>query len=324
MRARSLGILVALLLAASAIWALGAFTAGAGTPPPPLAWGRPGRSEPGTFDRPRCVSVAPDGTLYVLDLTGRIQHFTPGGDYLDELNMPDVSIGRPQGIDVGPRGCVYVADTHYNRIVKFDPGGEVALVFGKAAAPGETPKAGELFWPCAIVVDADGTIFTTEYGAHHDRVQVWSPEGRWLCSFGSFGTGPGQFMRPMGLALDKAGRLYVADAVNHRVQVFDREGRLLRHFGGPGTEPGRFRYPYDIAVDGEGNVYTVEYGGHRVQRLSKTGAPLGAWGELGAGADSLNHPWGLDVTPAGTIYVADTRNCRVVRAPLRRKIDTES
>ncbi len=320
-RARSIGILVAALLAGSAGWALTSLSSGRGATF--LAWGRPGREKPGFFDRPRCVAIAPDGTLYVLDLTGRIQHFTPAGEYLDELQMPDVSVGRPQGIDVGPDGCVYVADTHYNRVVKFAPSGEIRLIFGQGPAAGETPAPGELFWPCAIVVAEDGTIFTTEYGAYHDRVQVWSPAGGFLRAFGAFGTAEGQFMRPMGLALDRAGHVYVADAVNHRVQVFTREGRFVCAFGGQGAAPGRFRYPYDIAVDSAGVVYTVEYGGHRVQRLSPAGEPRGHWGGLAGDETGLSHPWGLDVTPAGTVYVCDTRNCRVVRAPLRPKADNE-
>ncbi|HJT79500.1 MAG TPA: 6-bladed beta-propeller, partial [Gemmataceae bacterium] len=54
----------------------------------------------------------------------------------------------------------------------------------------------------------------------NDRVQCFTPEGRFLFGIGSSGKGPGQFARPHGLALDSKGNLYVADAGNQRVQKF--------------------------------------------------------------------------------------------------------
>ncbi len=309
MRVRSLGILVAFLLTAAGLWLAAPF-GGEERPLDFFAWGRFGRTKPATFDRPRCVAFAPDGTLYVLDLTGRIQHFTAAGEYLNELRMPDVSVGRPQGLDVGPDGCVYVADTHYFRVVKFNPAGKIVLTFGRK---GRNP--GEFFWPCAIVVDAAGNIYTAEYGGN-DRIQKFDPTGKLLACWGTFGEEPGQFMRPAGLALGPGGNLYVADAANHRVQVFTREGKFLRSWGRLSNEPGGFNYPYDICIDAAGRVYTIEYGAHRVQCFSRQGELLVGWGRLDREKNGLNHPWGLDVTPAGTIYVADTMNCRVVRAPL--------
>ncbi len=274
---------------------------------PPLRWGEPGREAPGTFDKPRCVSVAPDGTLYVLDLTGRIQHFTPGGEYLDSLRMPDVSLGRPQGIDVGPDGDIYVADTHYNRIVRFAPDGTIRTMWAEA---GREP--GELFWPCAIVVSPDGTVYTAEYGGH-DRIQVWTGGGERLRGWGRFGTAPGDFQRPAGLALDAEGRVYVADAANHRIQVFSPEGSLLRILDGGNAVP--LLYPYDVGLDAAGRIYTVEYGGERVRAFSAQGEVLGAWGaEAGLPQPlRLRNPWGLDAAPDGTIFVTDTDNGRILR-----------
>jgi DNA-binding beta-propeller fold protein YncE len=271
----------------------------------PRSWGKPGREEPSTFDKPRCVALAPDGTLYVLDLTGRIQHFTPAGKYLDELHMPDVSVGRPQGIDIDAEGFVWVADTHYNQVVKFAPDGKIVFTFGK-----EGTQPGEFFWPCAIVIDQDGTVFTAEYGGH-DRIQKWSGEGKLLANWGKFGVEKGSFMRPAGLALGADGLLYVADAANHRVQVFTREGKFVRAWGKRGDKPGEFNYPYDVSIDASNRVFLVEYGASRLQVFSPTGDLLGWWGKLGRDGESLSHPWGVDVTPAGKAYVADTYNFRV-------------
>ena len=312
MRVRTIGILATGPVFVAALWGVSAlFGAGRTSVSQPLVWGRPGRKKPGTFDKPRCVAVAPDGSVYCLDLTGRIQHFTAEGKYLGQLQMPDVSVGRPQGIDVGEDHCVYVADTHYNQVVKFSPAGEIVLRFGT-----EGTEPGSLFWPCAIAVAEDGCIYTAQYGNEVDRIQKWSPTGELLCYWGSFGEEPGQFMRPMGLALDRQGNVYVADAVNHRVQVFTGEGKFLRQWGLLGKERGAFTYPYDIAIDSHDRVYTVEYGAHRVQCFTTLGKWLADSGTLGKQEGGLNQPWGLDVSPGGIVYVADTYNYRVSRVSI--------
>ncbi|MBN2713735.1 MAG: hypothetical protein JXR97_15055 [Planctomycetes bacterium] len=274
-----------------------------------LTWGAYGREKPSTFDKPRCVAVAADGSVYCLDLTGRIQHFTSDGKYLDEMHMPDVSVGRPQGIALDQAGNLYVADTHYFQVVKFNPKGEIVLKFGE-----EGIEPGKLYWPCAITVARDGTIFTAEYGNRQDRIQKWSPEGKYISSWGTFGSKPGEFMRPMGLAIDSKGEIFVADASNHRVQVFTQDGKCLRSWGGGAGEV--FNYPYDIAIDGNDKVYTVEYGGHRLQCFTTEGELLARWGGFGREKGMLNHPWGMDVAPDGTVFVSDTYNYRVVKTRL--------
>ena len=55
----------------------------------------------------------------------------------------------------------------------------------------------------------------------NDRVQLFTPEGKFLLGLGGTGKGPGQFARPHGLAVDSKGNLYVADAGNQRIQKFE-------------------------------------------------------------------------------------------------------
>jgi hypothetical protein len=180
MKLRAVGIAAAILIMLACLRLAGVGGGGADA----VMWGKAGRSKPGTFDKPRCVAVATDLTVWVLDLTGRIQHFTADGEYLGQIQMPDVSVGRPQGIDVDRHGFIYVADTHYFQIIKFDPSGKILLRFGEKGT-----EPGKLFWPCAIKIADDGIIYTAEYGGGHDRIQKWSPEGRYLGGWGAFGLG---------------------------------------------------------------------------------------------------------------------------------------
>ena len=62
------------------------------------------------------------------------------------------------------------------------------------------------------------------------RIVRFDRDGKKLNEFGGDGSGEGQFVEPVGLAIDAAGNLAVADTGNHRIQFFDPEGKFLRQF----------------------------------------------------------------------------------------------
>ena len=55
----------------------------------------------------------------------------------------------------------------------------------------------------------------------NDRVQCFTPDGKFLFGLGGSGSDPGQFIHPHGIAFDSHGHLYVADAGNQRIQKFE-------------------------------------------------------------------------------------------------------
>ena len=85
----------------------------------------------GQFMYPRAIDIAPDGSLFVADKTGRIQRLTADGEYVSAIRMPLIENGYPTGISFGPDGNLYVADTHYHRVMVFTPEGEKVGVFGR-------------------------------------------------------------------------------------------------------------------------------------------------------------------------------------------------
>src|SRR5262245_19066956 len=68
------------------------------------------------------------------------------------------------------------------------------------------------------------------------------------------GTGTGELRGPRGLAVDRAGFVYVADTDNDRIVKFDPDGHHVTTWGGTGSDPGRFDYPCNLAIGRDDHV----------------------------------------------------------------------
>ena len=259
----------------------------------------------GEFSYPRAIAISPDGLLYVADKTGRIQRFDAEGRWQIQWRMPAFKAGKPTGMTVDRTGRLFVADTHYNRVMVFDRDGKAIGQFG---SQGEGDGQFEL--PTDVAVDADGFVYVSEYGGN-DRVSKFTPDWRFVTSFGGPGSGPPELSRPSALAFDKQGRLWVADACNHRICWFDRSGAFLGAFGTLGEAPGQLKYPYDVSFLHDGTAVVCEYGNNRLQRFDLSGRSLGTWGTAGRKVGQLAYPWGAAVGPDGKVYVVDSGNNRV-------------
>ena len=269
------------------------------------AFGRTGSGE-GEFLYPRAIALAADGSVWVIDKTGRAQHFSPDGKFLSSFSMPLAEAGKPTGLAIGPEGYLYVADTHYHRVLVFSPDGRLVRQFGRFGR-----EDGCFLYPTHVAFAPDGRIFVSEYGGN-DRISVFSPDGNFLRSFGSPGEGAGQFSRPAAMAVDSArGRLYIADACNHRIAVYDLDGRPLGCFGSVGDGPGELRYPYGLSLLGDGSLAVCEFGNNRVQVFGPDGRSLRVCGEAGRALGQLAYPWGVAVDGRRRAFVVDAGNNRV-------------
>jgi sugar lactone lactonase YvrE len=145
----------------------------------------------------------------------------------------------------------------------------------------------------------------------NNRIQGFNDKGQFVTSFGSFGSGNGQFNRPASVAIDNAGNIWVADANNHRIQKFNEKGEYLSKFGSYGTAGGQFNGPEGVAIDGAGNVWVSDTYNGRIQKFSPQGEFLKVVSSKGSGVGQLGEPTGIDVAPDGKIWVADWQNNRV-------------
>lgn len=275
---------------------------------PELVWGIHG-TRAGWLQKPRVAAFDADDQLYIADLTDRIQVFDRDGKYLRHWTMPELNVDGPSGLTIDPWGRVLIADTHFYRVMVYSREGELLQQIGDGVQGTEPGRFG---YPTDVVCDQAGNFYVAEYG-ENDRIQVFSPEGKWLRQWGGHGDEPGQFLRPRALAIDEAERLYVADSCNHRIQVFDTQGTLLDCWGVQGEAPGELAYPFDVALGPNKTLYVAEYGNQRVQKFTRDGKLLGVWGRPGRQPGQLNQPWALGVDSQGAVSVIDSLNHRVQR-----------
>ncbi len=141
-------------------------------------------------------------------------------------------------------------------------------------------------------------------------------DGSNLISYGTPGSDVGQFYGAYGIAVDSAGRIYVADTYNARVvRIDDMAGTNWISFGEYGAGIGQFNNPTGISVDPAGRIYVMDTGNNRLVRMDDLYGTN--WVEMGGvGSDvgqfaQYDAPVAFDAS--GRIYVADAGNRRIVR-----------
>ena len=223
---------------------------------PIAVWGSEG-SEQGQFKDPCGVAVGPDGSVYVADTWNhRIQKFDPNGKFITEWNETDPSLWGPRGITVSKEGTVFVTDTGNKRVVSYGSTGQkIESWGGDGSKPGQLiePVGIAVNDEGNVVVadtgnrrlqffQPDGTFvaewqvfgweefYTEPYVATHGG-DVWVTDsfnhrfalyrgGKIAGSWGKTGSGSGEFNRPIGIAVDGSGNVFVSDTLNNRIQKF--------------------------------------------------------------------------------------------------------
>lgn len=165
-----------------------------------------------------------------------------------------------------------------------------------------------------------GTLSSGDTVTVSDDERSWSTgatynalfdEARFVLTWGTAGSGDGQFNFAGGVYADGAGSVWVSDTGNGRVQKFDEDGNYISQFGSFGAGDGQFIFPWQPAVDSSGNFYFMENGNSRVQKVSATGTFIAKWGSAGSGDGQFNNGIGIALDSDGNVYVTDQGNNRV-------------
>lgn len=165
--------------------------------------------------------------------------------------------------------------------------------------------------PAGLVLDTKGNLYVVESGKN--RILQFNNNGTLIRTWGSSGSGPGQFQTPIGIDEDESKQnVYVTDVGNNRVARFSSNGLFVGQWGGLGSGQGQFANPGRVAVDPAGNLFVADFGNNRIQKFDENGKLIKTWGSLGSGNGQFYNPTGMTVTfPQGNVYVADTGNSRI-------------
>jgi DNA-binding beta-propeller fold protein YncE len=195
------------------------------------------------------VDIDRDGTsIWVFDRCGArtcdgsdlapIQKFDAAGHLIASLGSG--MFEWPHGLFSASDGTVWVTDGKKQIVVQLAPDGRVLRTLGKPGVAGDGPD--EFNSPSDVLVASNGDIFVADgHGDFpvpktNDRIVKYSKDGKFIKAWGRHGSGQGEFDVPHGLAMDSAGRLFVADRANNRIQIFDQDGKFLaewKQFGRP-------------------------------------------------------------------------------------------
>jgi DNA-binding beta-propeller fold protein YncE len=176
----------------------------------------------GQFDSPTAIAVDPNGNVLIADTgNGRIEKFSPSGTFLTSIGQFEA----PNGIAIDRGSNIYVAEIgSRHRVQKLTPD-------GKFIAERKGPEPG-FYGPRRIAIGPEGSIYVVDSG--RNRIAKFSPDGQVLASWGSEGSGDGQFKGLSSVAVDPMNnKVYVADPINSRIQVFDSNGKFLTKWAIP-------------------------------------------------------------------------------------------
>ena len=170
-------------------------------------------------------------------------------------------------------------------------------------------KLSGLNQPRGVTINQKGEVVVTEMGAY--RVSIFDVSGKKLRSFGTYGSGEGQFMNPRGVAIDNEGNILVADWMNYRIQKFTAEGQFLATVGSEGIGRLQFGGPDSIAFNTTNNKVYVTDNNHDVQVLNSDFSFYKYFGGKGSSDGKFNLPGGIACDSKGNVYVADCDNQRI-------------
>jgi len=284
--------------------------------------------------------VSPAGVVTTLAGLAGSSGSADGTGSAARFSLSNINYGSGACLAVDSAGTMYVADTGNNTIRKVSPAGVVTTLAGLAGSSGSadgTGSAARFFFDDGsaysgggVAADGAGNVYVADSENH--TIRKVSPAGvvTTLAGLaGYFGTADGtgsaaQFRRPLGVAVDSTGTVYVADTGNDTIRKVSPAGVVTTLAGlafwsgsvdGTGSAA-RFNYPVGVAVDSAGNVYVADSGNATIRKVSPAGVvtTLAGLAQSPGSADGIGSaarfggPGSVAVDSAGNLFVADTGN----------------
>ena len=270
----------------------------------------------------------------------RLFEFDATGKYVREIGTGIYGFLFAQSVRVDAQDNIWAVDRGSNTVIKFDSAGRFLQVLSRkpesvnpvrrrgggggggrrtrrSARPGHR-RATTSIAPPISPGTPQGNMFVSD-AYTNARIVKLDKTGRFIKTWGSKGSEPGQFDMPNSVAVDAQGNVYVADLGNKRIQVFDNDGNFKSQIADVGApwaiciSPGAHQYLYSSnsnppdSMDG-GEIYKMEL----------DGKVLGKFGTAGKLAKEFGTVNEIDCRNPNALYVGELTNWRVQKLTLHQ------
>ena len=267
-------------------------------------------------------------------------------------------LSNPLGTCIDSAGNVYILDSSNNRIRKITvSSGNISTIAGTGTAgfsgDGGAAASAALRNPTEICIDSTGIIYFADF--NNSCIRKIALDGTITTVAGIGGVAGASdsgvsatstdLDNPIGLCIDSADNLYIADTYSGIIQKFTVGGTITTIAGTVGTGGSSWGYsgdggaatsaqlnkPTSICIDSSGNLYIADANNSRIRMFKEGGiittvagsGTAGFSGDGGAATSAkINFPRGVCIDKLGTLYIADYLNSRIRKFTVGGNIST--
>jgi sugar lactone lactonase YvrE len=205
------------------------------------------------------------------------------------------------GIYIDAEDNVYCTERNTHCVRKFNRNGDLVLTLG---TPGRQAEAdGDPFrLPTDLAIASTGDLFVSD-GYGNARVHKYSPDGKLIKSWGSWGSGPGEFGLSHCVRVDRYDRVWVCDREHNRIEIFDLDGKFLDEWAG-------LYHPDTIFFDRDKDVVYIAELDQQVSIYDFDRKLLAQWGgrrKSDTPGEFKANPHGIWVDSVGDLYVGEVQ-----------------
>lgn len=228
----------------------------------------------------------------------------------------------PHGLTVDKENNIWVTDVALHQIFKFSHDGKLLMKLGVAKIPGNDSLHFNL--PTDIAVADNGSFYVSD-GYGNSRVVKFSPSGKYIKSWGTYGKKPGEFIIPHGIAIDRKQTLYVADRQNNRIQLFDTSGNFIKEL----KNDAQVAQLPSLILDKEDHLFAIDYDPTKKPDSTVTGSTIftfdtaqqakNHFGVTGTANRTSSWLHDIAIDSKGNIYAGDILGLQILQFKPKKK-----
>lgn len=260
------------------------------------------RPQPIGFMTPAGIVSDGERYIYVADPSARLVHKV---DYIDNevtylTHSGTEPLASPVGVALDSNGNCYVTDSVKAKVYKYSSSGEYLGILGNGII--------DFLRPAGIAIGKNDYKYVAD--VLQNKIQIFDNKDSFVRDFPDVDFAK-DLNKPVNIAVDAAGLVYVTDAFNFSVKIFNQSGKLLKTIGSVGDGPGSFARPKGVALDSESHIYIIDANFDNFQIFNQEAKLLLYVGATGKKPGQFFMPNGIFIDGEDRIYVSDSYNQRI-------------